>query len=186
MTQKINNKISEKDWLNDFNEFASIESNAVPKEITDQILKTTHNALNPSAWIILFKLLGIHSVVGTLSLGLCNQFGINPFHTNFSLSNYFMEISHSFCMTMCGILFISLSIIFASLIFRQEEFRVLYKNSLLLTFTLSSFSLGIFILLGAEISLSIGLLWFFGAMFGGILSAFTINNSRFALSNVNY
>jgi hypothetical protein len=79
---------------------------------------------------------------------------------------------------MCGILFVSLSVLFASLILRQEELKVLYRNSLLQIFSLALFSLVVFFLLGAEVTLSIGLFWLFGAMFGGLLSTLTFRKHK--------
>lgn len=164
-------KTSEKEWLEDFKEFVSTESAVVPKEVSNQILSKIHSDLNPSAWLVFSKLLGIHLVVGTLSLAICNQFGLNPFQTNFSLSDYFMKFGHSTCMVFCGVLFIGLTVILGHLVLRREELLVLSKNAPLQVFGLSVLSLAAFIGFGAEIVLSIAALWFLGAMVGGIFAA---------------
>lgn len=164
-------KITEKEWLEDFKEFVGSESTAVPKEISDQILKKIHSDLNPSSWLVFSKLLGIHLVVGTLSLAICNQFGLNPFQTNFSLSDYFMRLGHSTCMVFCGVLFIGLTVTLGNFVLRREELLVLSRNALLQVFGLSVLSLAAFIGFGAEIVLGIAALWFLGAMVGGIFVA---------------
>lgn len=164
-------KITEKEWLEDFKEFVSAESAAVPKEVSNQILKKIHSDMNPSAWLVFSKLLGIHLVVGTLSLGICNQFGLNPFQSNFSLSDYFMKLGHSACMVFCGVLFIGLTILLGHLVLRREELFILSKNALLQVFGLSVLSLAAFVGFGAEIVLGIAVLWFLGAMAGGVLAA---------------
>jgi hypothetical protein len=161
-------KIVEKEWVKDFQEFVQNEGTAVPEEISSSILSRVRRDLNPSAWIVFAKLLGIHSVVGTLSLAICSQFGIDPFHTGFSLSEFFMELGHSVCMALCGVLFVTLSIVAARQFIQPEELRVLRKNAWLEIFGLSSISLGVFAALGAEITLLIGAVWLAGATIGGV------------------
>ena len=163
----MNPKITEKEWLEDFKDFISLEGAVAPEEASKNILKKVHTDLNPSAWWVFSKLFGIHIVVGTLSLAICNQFGLSPFHTEFSLSEYFMKFGHSACMFLCGVLFISLTVMLGRMIFTQDEFRVLSKNAALQIFSLSVFSLVAFTAFGAEIALSIGVLWLTGAMLGG-------------------
>ena len=160
-------KITEKEWIEDFQEFVRSEGTPVPEYISKAVLSQVHQDLNPSAWFIFMKLLGIHSVVGTFSLAICNQFGINPFQTGFSLSNYFMKFGHSTCMVLCGVLFVSVSVFSTRTLIRPEELRVLRKNAVLEVFGLSMISLGIFAALGAEITLAIAILWLIGAMLGG-------------------
>ncbi|MCB0392920.1 MAG: hypothetical protein KDD25_00080, partial [Bdellovibrionales bacterium] len=101
----MKNKNSEKEWLNDFNEFVNSEGVEVPSGVTDRLFLKVRSDLNPSSWLVFFKLLGIHTVVGTLSLAICNQFDLNPFRTGFSLSDYFMKFGHSTCMFLCGLIF---------------------------------------------------------------------------------
>ena len=163
------NKI-EKEWLEDFKEFVQAEGTPVPKDVSDNILNRILADMNPSAWVVFSKLFGIHLVVGTLSLAVCNQFGLNPFHTNFSLSDYFMKFGHSACMVFCGVLFIGLTIMLGKLFLRREELLVLSRNAPLQVFGLSVFSMVAFIAFGAEVVLGIGVLWFIGAMVGGVVA----------------
>ena len=164
-------KMSEKDWVEDFREFVDSRGEPVPEELSRGILRRVRLDLSPSAWIVFFKMLGIHAVVGTLSLALCDQFGLNPFRTGFSLSNYFMKFGHSACMVLCGVLFIGLSVLLGSILLRREEVRVLSRNAPLQVFGLGVLSLAAFLGFGAEIVLGIGLLWLGGAMLGGVATA---------------
>lgn len=164
-------KFTEKEWLEDFKEFVQAGGVPVPRDVSENILKRVRSDLNPSAWIVFSKLLGIHLVVGTFSLAICNQFGLNPFHTNFSLSEYFMKFGHSTCMVLCGVLFIGLTVTLGQLFLRREELLVISRNAPLQVFGLSVLSMAGFIGFGAEVVLGVGILWFIGAMIGGIATA---------------
>ena len=161
-------RITEREWLEDFQDFVQTESAPVPPELSAALCARVRAELQPSSWLVFAKLLGIHSVVGTLSLGVCNQFGINPFRTGFSLSEYFMHFGHSTCMFLCGVLFLSLSLYFSRLLLRPEEFGVVRRRAPLQIFGLSMVSLGLFAALGAQLALSIALLWLVGALLGGL------------------
>jgi hypothetical protein len=164
-------KFTEKEWLEDFKEFVQADGVPVPRDVSENILKQVRADLNPSPWIVFSKLLGIHLVVGTLSLAICSQFGLNPFQTNFSLTEYFMKFGHSTCMVLCGVLFIGLTIMLGQLFLRREELLVLSRNAPLQVFGLSVLSMAGFIGFGAEVVLGIGILWFIGAMIGGVATA---------------
>ncbi|MGE4130541.1 MAG: hypothetical protein AB7F86_02840 [Bdellovibrionales bacterium] len=164
-------KITEKEWLEDFKEFVQSDGAPVPKEVSENILSRVRADLNPSPWMVFAKLLGIHLVLGTLSLAICSQFGLNPFHTDFSLSKYFMMLGHSTCMVLCGVLFIGLTIILGRLFLQREELLVLSRNAPLQVFGLSVLSMAAFIGFGAEVVFGIGILWFLGAMLGGVVAA---------------
>ena len=170
-------KISEKEWREDFQEFVRGDSAAVPSGIAHSILEEVHRDLNPSPWLVFVKLLGIHSVVGTFSLGICNQFGMSPFRTGFSFSEYFMKFGHSTCMFLCGVLFLGLSVLLCRSVIRIEELRVLQRNIWLQVLGLSLISLGAFAALGAEFTLIIGGLWLLGAMLGGAAAATVLRRS---------
>jgi hypothetical protein len=162
------NKISEKEWLEDFHEFVKSEGVPVPENISKVLLSRVHADLNPSPWTIFGKMVGIHLVVGTLSLAICDQFGMSPFRTGFSLSDYFMKFGHSMCMVLCGVLFVGLSASAGGVVLRPEELRVLSQNSILQIFGLSAISLGLFAVFGADFTWVIGFLWLLGAMLGGV------------------
>jgi hypothetical protein len=164
----MTNKNSEKEWMDDFKDFMESDGSPVPAELSKNILSRIEKALNPSAWIVFAKLTAIHSILGTLSLAICNQFGMNPFNTTYSLMNYFMQFGHSVCMTLCGFIFIGLSISLGFFILNSDEVRIFKNNSLIQIFSLSMISLAAFFAFGAELVLSIAVLWTAGALVGGL------------------
>lgn len=166
----MNPRITEKVWLEDFKDFVETKGVDVPEDLSQRILSQIHKDLNPSSWLVFLKLFGIHSVVGTLSLAVCDQFGMSPFNSGFSLSQYFMKFGHSVCMVLCGILFLGLTGVFGRIILRQEEFLVLKKNVLIQVFFLSLLSLVSFIAFGGEIVTGVAILWLIGALVGGVTS----------------
>lgn len=182
----MNKKITEKEWLEDFKDFAACENVIVPEALSNRILLKIKKDLNPSAWLVFAKILAIHSVVGTLSLGICNQFGMNPFNTDISLMNYFMKYGHTVCMTLCGALFISLSIGFALMLLNKNEILVFKKNSFIQVFCISLLSLATFLILGEEITLSIGVMWLLGGIVGGLLPSFLFIHYRSEQATKNY
>lgn len=165
-------KFSEKEWLEDFQSFAQSEGIKVPRELTEKISREVYADLNPPAWMVFGKIVLIQASVGTLSLAICSQFDLNPFGTGFTLSDYFMKFGHSACMVFCGVLFLALGIGTARLFLSFEEAAVLRKNAPLQILGLSGISLGLFAVAGAELLLSLALLWLLGAMLGGLVAAY--------------
>lgn len=168
----------EKKWINDFNEFTSVEPVEVPDFVSNKILQKTHKAMHPPALKVFFKLLGVHSVFGTASLLICDQFGLSPFNTSLSLSEYFMTFGHSVCMFMCGLLFLGFSLVSTYVLLTDEEFKVLKNNLIIQIVSLSILSLSVLVALGAEVSLSIGLLWLLGAFIGGVMPVLTLSQVK--------
>ena len=177
------NRHTEKAWLDEFQEFTRGDTVTVPKEAEHAIFARVRRDLNPSARKVFGKLFGLHAVVGTFSLAICNQFGLNPFHTNFTLSDYFMTFGHSACMFLCGLLFLSGSVLLACFVLGREEARVFRRSAGLQVFGLSMLSLGVFMAAGAQLALSIALLWLLGAMIGGTSVAFAVPKGRLSFSN---
>lgn len=167
----MNPRLSEKEWLAEFQEFAGAEKAVVPDALARTLQERIAADLNPPAWAVFGKLAGLQAVVGVLSLLLCNQFGMNPFGTEFSLSDYFMRFGHSTCMLLCGVLFASLSVAAAGWLLRPEEQKVFGRHPLLQLFALSTLSLGAFAAFGAEIALAIGALWLAGYFAGALVAS---------------
>lgn len=174
----MNKNMNEKEWLNEFSEFMESDIITPPEALSQKILSRTKKLINPSPWLVFLKLLGIHSIFGTLSLAICNQFGLNPFNTHLSLSEYFMTFGHSVCMTLCGVIFVGFSLLAAWMILSRDEFYVIKKNYLIQVFSLSFLSLAVFVALGAHISLSIAILWTMGAVLGGSIPTWTLAHKR--------
>lgn len=165
----MNSTINEKKIASEFKEFSKGPSLEIHSKLEKKILNQAQRFLRPSLWLVFAKLLGLHALAGTLSLSLCDQFGMSPFNLGFTLSEYFMKFGHSVCMVLCGVVFLSISLFSALVVLRNEELRVLKKNSFVFISTLILFSLGFFYLFGIELVLEFTLLWVLGAMLGGFL-----------------
>ncbi len=166
MNKQVNNE-----WLKEYQEFMNSDTTSVPDELTKNIFSKMTLLLKPNAWMIFLKIIAIHLVIGTLSLGICHQFGLNPFHTESSLADWFMQIGgHGFCMIACGILFLGFSLSAAGFFLTIEEIKVLRNTQFLQTLALSIFSLGLLAAVGAELALTITGLWLFGTFLGGFLA----------------
>lgn len=180
MTPRFPRQITEKEWIEDFRDFVSSNEVEVPETLSKRVLQYVHRALHPSPTLIFAKLLGIHAVVGTLSLALCDQFGMSPFNSGISLSEYFMRFGHSACMFLCGFLFLSLTVLFVALLFRPEEFKAFKRNVWLQVPSLAFLSIAVFFGLGTGMVFSIAVLWFVGAVLGGVLSVFAAQRFAYA------
>lgn len=156
-------------WIKEFQEFSQIKSESV--KVPAGLLHSVKDRLFPSAWKVFGKIVGIHALVGFLSLGICNQFGLNPFNTTYSISEWFMQTGgHSFCMVLCGVFFIATTYLLGNLLLSLEELEAVRNYEWLQTGVLSLGSLAAFYFFGGEIVLSFGVLWILGALLGGLLS----------------
>ncbi len=164
-------KNNNKEWLKDYEVFLQSENTQVPKDVTETIFARMKGLVNPSLWIVFLKVLGIHVVVGFISLSMCHQFGMNPFNTESSLSDWMMSMGgHSVCMIGCGIFFVGLSLALAGYFLTVEDVRALKRTEFLQTLSLGLISLGVFSLVGAEMALTIAGLWLLGALIGGFIA----------------
>jgi hypothetical protein len=161
-----------KEWLREYNEFLNIDEVKVPSELKQRVLDQVHSLLHPSAWLVFAKLLGIHLVVGFLSLSICHQFDMNPFGTEHSLSDWFMSTwGNSACMISCGVFFVSFSILTAGYFLSIEEFRVMRRTEFIQISALGCVSLVVFQFAGTELALTFAGLWMLGALVGGFIVA---------------
>ena len=164
-------KNSSNEWLKDFQDFIEADRASVPHEATDNIHSKIHKLLNPNAWVVFIKILGIHLVTGVVSLSFCHQFGLNPFNTKYSLADWFMSVGgHHFCMLGCGVLFIGVGVLSAGYFLTVEEIKALKRTEFLQNLSLGLISLGLFAAFGAEMILSIAGLWLLGALIGGFIA----------------
>lgn len=164
MNEKIPNQLK-----NEFEEFLQVDSSSiqVPQSAFDKI----HERLFPNPWNVAGKIAVTQAVVGFLSLAICSQFGLNPFNTEFSLAHLFMKVAgHSVCMFLCGVVFVSIPYLLSNIFLNLEEIEVVKKYKWLQVGILSLTSLGAFHFFGGEAVLAFGVLWFFGAFLGGVLS----------------
>ncbi|HVK60442.1 MAG TPA: hypothetical protein VM432_02780 [Bdellovibrionales bacterium] len=161
-------KDENKKWLNEYQAFLNAEKKPVSQDATTKVFARMSELINPSAWMVFFKVLGIHLAVGFLSLSVCHQFGMNPFGTESSLDNWFMAMwGHNACMIACGTLFLGASILTAGYFLSIEEVRALKRTEFLQALSLGAVSLAIFAVFGAELALAFAGLWLLGALVGG-------------------
>ena len=162
------NSKEHEEWTREFNEFCDESSNV---EAPSHLFNSIRAKLFPNPWKVFSKITIIHGIVGFLSLGICNQFGLNPFNTAYSLSDLFMKTAgHNFCMLACGILFISTTYLFSNIFLTFEEFESIRKYEWLQLGVLSLASLASFYFFGAELVGTFVGLWLLGAVLGGFLS----------------
>lgn len=159
---------SDKDtWLKEYTEFIQSDRAHVPSNVFINIKQK----LFPNPWIVLGKIFGIHSIVGFLSLAICNQFGLNPFGTDRSLMDWFMNIGgHNFCMVACGVFFMMTTYLLANVILKLEELETIRFHKWLQTGLLGLVSLAAFYFFGAEMVVTFAALWILGAFIGGLVA----------------
>lgn len=157
------------DWLKEFTEFSNITTDGSP--VSASSYATLKKRLFPDPWVVFGKVLAIHAVVGSLSLVVCNQFGLNPFQTQQSLTDWFMRVAgHNFCMFLCGTFFMMTTYLLANLFLSLEEVEAIKRYEWLQTGIIGLVSLVSFYFFGAELVGTFMLLWIVGAFLGGFLS----------------
>ena len=162
----MKNKVDPKAWATDFQEFLNAPEVRPPAHIREEIFQVVHRDLNPSLWLVMAKLGGIHAFVGSLSLLLCSQFGMGR---GLNLMQAFMGYGNFVCMMFCGALFLGLTTLVAGFILSSTELTKIRKTSYAPIFLLGTLSLVVFFCLGAEIAFSLALAWMMGAIVFGAL-----------------
>ena len=170
-------KTNESKWFAEFEEFFQIEPVKVPDDLAKTITSRIQAKLRTSDWLVFAKVFAIQSVVGTFSLGICNQFGMSPFSFNISLVDYFMKFGHNACMVFCGFFFLGAGLLAARAFLTTSEVQVLLDNRKLQILGLASIFLGVFAILGAQLTLSLAALWLAGAILAGIVATIRIIDS---------
>lgn len=161
-------QINKNNWTKEYREFISSDH---IHSASSEVFKNLKSKLFPNPWIVFGKTLILHSLVGFLSLGICNQFGFNPFNTEQSLMNWFMQIGgHNFCMIACGILFMATTYIFANFILTLEEIETIRRYEWLQVGILSLISIAAFYFFGAELVTLFAGLWILGGLLGALIA----------------
>ena len=156
-------------WIKELQEFSEVQTQST--KVPPTLFHNLKKRLFPSPWKVFRKISVIHAFVGFLSLGICNQFGLNPFNTTYSLSEWFMKAGgHGVCMVFCGIFFVAATYLLSNLILTLEEIESIRKYQGLQIGILSLGSLAAFYFFGGELVLSFTILWFLGALLGGFIS----------------
>ncbi len=162
--------IQYKNLTEEFNEFLSAPEVKPPSDISESILLRVHQELNPPQEKVFLKMLGIHAVVSVFSLSLCSQFGFQIFQIFDAMSTFMSVVGHTYCMVLCGALYIGLSALIFSFVMTPEEIKIIRQHKLLQLTLLSGLSLGFFLCTGAEVLLLPSVLWITGSLLGGIFS----------------
>ena len=164
-------KSQNNEWLKDYEDFLKTDVEGVPQEVSAAVFSKIQKLISPSALVVFLKVLGLHIITGFLSLSICHQFGLNPFNTERSLADWFMEVGgHSFCMLGCGTLFVGVSLLAAGYFLTLEEVRSLKRTEFLQNLSLGLVSLGLFTAFGAQLILSVAGLWLLGGLIGGFVA----------------
>lgn len=154
----------------EFEEFMSTAPVEVPTELNTNILAKVHQALNPSPFWIFTKISIIHLFVGSFTLLLCPQFGVSPMG-GMGIMRYLMQFGEKVCMLGCGALFLSLSLLVATIfVLNRDEIRVLRSHRIGQIGILSTLSLAAFLAFGMTSIEVASLFWLLGATMGGMLS----------------
>ena len=156
-----------KKWENEFPAFESCEPVEPPRGLSDRIHTLIQADLNPKAWSVFSKIALIHVFVGMFSLLLCPQFGLS-WLGNSGLMGMMMQFGDTACMLTCGSVFVGTTVFVSSFLLRPEEIRVFRKTELLQIGVLGLLSLGAFLCLGEGVVMSLGAIWFMGALIGGV------------------
>ncbi len=160
---------NKEEWLKEFTEFSNIRSEDVHVPLS--ALVNLKKRLFPNPWIVFGKVTGLHTVVGFFSLAICNQFGLNPFETSQSLTNWFMKVAgHNLCMLLCGVFFMATTYLLANVFLNLEELESIRRYEWLQTGIMGLISLAAFYFFGAELVGTFSFLWILGALIGGLLS----------------
>ena len=161
----------ESKWLDEYEQFLNSDHTQVPATESESVFRVMKELISPSPWNVFAKVLGIHVVVGSLSLAVCHQFDMNPFGTPLSLADWFMAMwGHNVCMIACGVLFFGLSILVAGYLLSVEEVRALRRTEFLQNIGLAVLSLAAFAISGAELAVTFAALWFLGGLLGGLMA----------------
>jgi hypothetical protein len=152
----------------DYQEFLAIGSAEAPRGISEKVLVQVRRDLNPSPWAVFARLSAIHFFTALFTLSLCPQFGVRVLGSGMGLMHYFMGLGDTGCAIACGVLFIGTSVLLASLLLGPDQVRTIRKHRLLELGALTLLSLGVFVMMQAEIVLGFALAWLVGSFVGGI------------------
>lgn len=159
-------KIDSKEWANDFNFFLNAPEVRPPQHLQQSIFGYVHADLNPTFWKVFAKLGGIHIFIGSLSLLICEQFGMGRGTT---VMDAFMGFGPMVCMGFCGALFLGLTVLIAGFILSNSELVKIRKSGYSPIAILGLVSLVVFFCFGASIAMNFAIAWLLGAIAAGAI-----------------
>ena len=166
----MNDRKSRFDWNEEYRLFLDSPRRMPPKEFSSDIKKAVSTELNPPYLLVLSKLFAIHFVSGTVTLLFCPQFGIAIHAQSESLYGLFRWLGEYGCMIACGAFFLGTTGLFAALLLKIQEVRVIRKSRGLQWAALAFVSVGFFLAFQEqEMAMPGGLIiaWIIGALLGG-------------------
>jgi hypothetical protein len=156
----------------DFDDFSRADEASEPESLPASLRRAVRRDLEPSGTRILVRLSCLHLTLSVVSLSVCHQFGLNPFGTTWSLSDWAMQMAgHTVCMLVCGAVFFGGTVAFMPLVLSSDERRVLWQSVHQYLGTLIFGSLFAFWLVSAELDFGGVLVWSFAAWSTGWLIA---------------
>lgn len=146
-----------------------VGSIAVPAKLDHQILSKVKTDLEPSHQQVLVKLGFLHMLASLATLSVCPQFGIRLAGEGMGAMQWFMSLGTWGCAAACGTLFISSSLLLASIVLSRAEWRAIRSNSILTLTALVLPSLGFFKIMEGEFFLEFSVAWLLGALISGLV-----------------
>lgn len=159
-------KIDPKEWAEEFKSFLNAPEVKPPQHVQEAIFKYVKKDLNPDLWSVFAKLGGIHVFVGSLSLLICEQFGMGR---GSAIMDAFMGYGPMICMAFCGALFLGLTSLVAGFALSNSELMKVRKSGYSPIAALGVTSLIVFFCFGASIALNFAVAWLVGAILSGIV-----------------
>lgn len=154
----------------DFNTFVSTFEVAPPAQLTRSVLSYVRAELFPPLWQTLLKLVSSYAVCGFIVLLFCPQFGITLLADR-GILYWFPFLGEYGCMFACGALFLGSGAMGANICLNYEEHRRVRPTRIFQFLVFSLVALAIFLLLGAEIPIGLGLIWLAGSVGGATVGS---------------
>lgn len=150
----------------EFEAFLNAKDVRPPAHLTESILSFVHRELNPSMWLVMSKFAVIQTIIGSISLLICSQFGVG----SGGLVHVFAGLGENICMALCGALFLGFGGVTAGFILKSPEVKLIRQTGYLPVLLMGVMALGIFFGFGAEIVLSLAFVWLLGGFVAGMLA----------------
>ncbi len=152
----------------EFSEFLSAPEMNPPIVLREAVIDRIRADLNPANSAVFLKMLGVHTFVSLFTLSICSQFGIQSLRLYDAMDSMMSVVGSTYCMALCGMLYLGLSALMLSFVLRPEEIKVIRRHRFLQLALLTGVSLGVFLCLGAQVLLLPGTLWVAGSLVGGL------------------
>lgn len=152
----------------DFIQFKS-EEVLTPKVLDQKILSFVKKDLEASHPQVFFKIIIVQGFIGALTMIFCPQFDMS-LTNNYELFHFFhRNFGHTICMLICGTIFMGSGAIFAALLFKAPERKLILASKFYYAMALSGLAVGTFYFLGANIYINALSFWLVGALSSQII-----------------